>query len=132
MKRNYSARKLLAMAMTGQHMPNCQRTAFPVVDCLCLQHEVKAYEDRLASKRSTRVHKPKAKKPTKVHLDFAAHGISKKIGCKNKQNVASDLSLVTCQHCLKAGKKMNLNPLNPVAIPNSGTGVNYAGIFINP
>ena len=122
--KSYSARKLLNMAVNGQHAPYCQRTAFPVADCLCFKHEVKTYQDKLAASAKTRVRKAPKARPHKIHLDSLA--------CSRKPNAnkTNDINNVTCQHCIKTAKRQGIGASPPAPIPSNG--VNYASFTTNP
>lgn len=108
--KNYSARKLLLMFVNNEHASYCQRRDLPAANCLCLRHEVKQWQDRIAASAKNRVRK--AAKPKKVHLDG--------LKCARKANATTSTNLqdVTCGHCLKLARRKGIASIVSQSLPN--------------
>lgn len=108
--KNYSARKLLLMLVNGEHTSYCKRRDLPATDCLCLRHEIKQWQERIAASAKNRV--GKAAKPKKVHLDG--------LKCARKANAVTSTNLqeVTCGHCLKLARRKGIASIVSQSLPN--------------
>lgn len=110
--RNLSARSLLLMMVGGEHASYCQRQDLPANECVCLRHEVKQWQERMALSAKNRVKRPRHVKPKKVHVVGTA--------CSKKANAVttSNLQEVTCGHCLKSIKGKGLSGIITQTLPS--------------
>lgn len=106
--KNFSAPKLLKLALTGTHLPSCPhiKDKLPGYECLCWKNEVQKWAARLKTVTSNRTRKPYLQK---IHL------FNHKCSAKNPLVTSSDLSKITCQQCLKFANK-------PIKITNPRRG----------
>lgn len=93
--KNFSAPKLLRMALSGAHMSYCPHAndKTPGYECLCWKNEIRKWDARIKAASANRVRKPRA---TRVHLQ--------NYKCSNKNpNVifTTDVTQITCKQCLK-------------------------------
>lgn len=94
--KNFSAPKLLRLALTGTHISSCPHAndKIPGSECLCWKTEVRKWDARVKLASTSRVRKPKLQK---IHL-VGNHCASKSSHGLTTTSVTTD---VTCKQCLK-------------------------------
>lgn len=105
--KNFSAPKLLRMALARTHISYCPHVndKIPGYECICWKHEVNKWDVRTKLTASTRIRKPK---PHKIH--FNNHTCSARIKGTNVMSWSNDIKDITCNQCLNFANRPTKSP----------------------
>lgn len=106
--KNFSAPKLLRIALAGTHISYCPHANDKITssECLCWKTEVRKWDARTKLASANRVHKTK---PQKIHL-IGNHCASKSSHGLTTTSVTTD---ITCKQCLKFANRTVKAPKTP-------------------
>jgi len=97
--KNFTAPKLLSLALTGIHMSYCPYKNDSILECICWKHEVKKWHDRNKLASAARVRKPKSHRTHLMNHICSARVKGSTVSFSN------DVKDVTCQQCIKFANK---------------------------